>query len=131
MYLKIELCIHIYKLYNNTCDWYIHTVYLLFLLLSILFTIAGEDYVPQVYLVPFSAGETESSFSVEIIDDDILENPPVNSITDLLESFTLNLVLGTTVTDKGIQLGSNSNSEVIIMENDGEMHGFYSLSCSY
>ena len=49
----------------------------------------------------------------------------------LLESFTLNLVLGTTVTDKGIQLGSNSNSEVIIMDNDGEMHGFYSLSCSY
>ena len=82
--------------------------------------IAGQDYVPRVYVVPFSAGETESSFFVELIDDNILENPPVNSMTDLLESFTLNLVLGTEVIDKGILLGSNSNSDVIIMDNDGE-----------
>ena len=41
------------------------------------------------------------------------------------------MVLGTTGTDKGIQLGSNSNSEVIIIENDSEMHGVYSLNSSY
>ena len=32
----------------------------------------------------FSAGQIISSFSVEIIDDNILENPPVNSMADLL-----------------------------------------------
>ena len=74
----------------------------------------GEDYVPGPYSVTFSAGSTSVSFSVSILNDDILE---VNEI------FSFNII-SSSVPDQVI-IGNPRQSAVIIVNDDSK----WSLYC--
>ena len=78
--------------------------------------LAGEDFVLRTYEVVFPAGSTMEIITIEVVDDNVIE--------DILEIFTLQLSTTDEFSNKGIQIGPNFMSEVTVMDNDGET--FYS-----
>ena len=72
----------------------------------------GADFVSQQFQLDFPAGQTRVTFTVTIIDDNLVEN---------MESFQLLLSIPNNLTSKGVQVGPNAASTVTIMDDDGEL----------
>ena len=74
--------------------------------------IAGEDYNGSPIIVNVPAGITMQSFTINIIDNDIVECNEMFNITMM------------SVTTCGVAIGSNRISEVMIRDDDGKYKFF-------
>ena len=71
----------------------------------------GVDYISRPYHITFSAGIIQESFSISIIDDNILE-----------ETETFQLSINASALPINVTSGSTDQAVVTILDNDSELY---------